>query len=340
MLIKRKNSENWYVKFSIGGKTIYKSTGTADKTKAEEIALRVHSEAFDQIKLGAKPRYVWQDAVVRWITESEKKSIETDKHHLRWLAPHLDNVALCDIDTDRIERIIKAKQATGVTNTRVNRTTELIRAILNKAHKEWRWVDSTPFIRRFKEPAGSPRWITKDEARRLLEELPEHTRAMMIFTLATGLRQANVTGLEWRNVDLASRLCWVEPDNSKNGKLLRVELNDDALAILKEQRFKHQARVFVYKGGPITNVSTKAWYAALNRAGIDNFRWHDLRHTWASWHVQAGTPLEVLKDLGHWSSYEMVLRYAHLAPQHLAHHTKNVAGFLKQDNKIVAVAKT
>jgi len=162
----------------------------------------------------------------------------------------------------------------------------------------------------------------------------------MIFTLATGLRQANVTGLEWSRVNLVDRICWVEPDESKNSKLLRVELNDDAIAVLKEQLFKHQARVFVYQGQPIFNVSTKAWYAALKRAGIENFRWHDLRHTWASWHVQAGTPLGVLKDLGHWSSYEMVLRYAHLAPQHLAEHTKNVAGFLKVETKIVAVAKT
>ena len=72
------------------------------------------------------------------------------------------------------------------------------------------------------------------------------------------------------------------------------------------------------KGAPITQVSTKAWYAALERAGIVDFRWHDLRHVWATWHVQNGTPLFALQELGGWESPEMVRRYAHLAADHLA----------------------
>lgn len=339
-IFKRKGSDNWYYKFSIKGQTVFRSTGTEDKEKAQQIADKAKASAWDQINLGIKPRYLWQDAVIRWIGESEKKSIETDKFHLRWLSPYLDGVYLDDITKDRVEKIIAAKQKTGVSNTRVNRTTEVIRAMLNKAQKEWQWLDSVPHIRRFKEPKGSPRWITQDEARRLIAELPEHLKAMTIFTLATGLRESNVTRLEWSRVNLVDRICWIEPGDSKNGKLLRVELNQDAVEILKAQRFKHKTRVFTYKGNSVDIASTRAWRNALKRAGIENFRWHDLRHTWASWHVQNGTPLGVLKDLGHWSSYEMVLRYAHLAPQHLAEHTKNVAGFLTaENNKIVAVSK-
>lgn len=70
-----------------------------------------------------------------------------------------------------------------------------------------------------------------------------------------------------------------------------------------------------------------AFGKVLNRAGIKDFRWHDLRHTWASWHVQAGTPLNVLQELGGWSDYKMVLRYAHLAPEHLAYHAANIGTF-------------
>ena len=76
--------------------------------------------------------------------------------------------------------------------------------------------------------------------------------------------------------------------------------------------------MFSYRGKPIIQVSTKAWYAALKRAGIADFRWHDLRHTWASWHVQNGTPLFALQELGGWASTDMVRRYAHLAADHLA----------------------
>ena len=68
----------------------------------------------------------------------------------------------------------------------------------------------------------------------------------------------------------------------------------------------------------LAQVSTKAWYAALERAGISDFRWHDLRHTWASWHVQNGTPLHALQELGDWESPEMVRRYADFSAEHLA----------------------
>jgi integrase len=70
-------------------------------------------------------------------------------------------------------------------------------------------------------------------------------------------------------------------------------------------------------------TNTKSWRAALVRAGIENFRWHDLRHTWASWHIQNGTPLNVLKELGGWADLSMVLRYAHLTSEHLSMYVNN-----------------
>jgi integrase len=76
--------------------------------------------------------------------------------------------------------------------------------------------------------------------------------------------------------------------------------------------------VFTYAGKPLARVSTHAWEKALKRAGIENFRWHDLRHTWASWHRRAGTPTHELQRLGGWRTARMVERYAHLAPDDLA----------------------
>jgi integrase len=73
-------------------------------------------------------------------------------------------------------------------------------------------------------------------------------------------------------------------------------------------------------------IASTAWDKAKRRAGIEDFRFHDLRHTWASWHVQSGTSLPELMELGGWSSYEMVLRYAHLAPERLSF----VAGLIER----------
>jgi integrase len=152
----------------------------------------------------------------------------------------------------------------------------------------------------------------------------------------TGLRESNVLELEWSQIDLQRRVAWIHPDQAKAGKAIGVPLNDDAIAVIKLQIGKHSARIFTYKGVPIKKAGTAAWRKALVRAGIINFRWHDLRHTWARWHVQNGTPLHILKELGGWSSFDMVQRYAHLAPEHLAEYANNSSASCKivaEENK-------
>lgn len=195
---------------------------------------------------------------------------------------------------------------------------EIVRAVLRKRVNEWEWLDRAPAVRMLKEPTRRIRFLSRDEAQRLLAALPEHLADMAAFSLATGLRRANVTGLQWSQVDLVRRVAWVHPDQAKARKAIAVPLNAEAVAIIRKQLGKRPTHVFSFRGQPIVQVSTKAWYAALEKAGIEDFRWHDLRHTWASWHVQQGTPLFALQELGGWESPEMVRRYAHLAAEHLA----------------------
>ncbi|EFP4222977.1 site-specific integrase, partial [Shigella flexneri] len=124
---------------------------------------------------------------------------------------------------------------------------------------------------------------------------------------------------------------------SKSNRAIGVALNDTACRVLKKQIGNHHRWVFVYKESCTKPDGTKAptvrkmrydantaWKAALRRAGIDDFRFHDLRHTWASWLVQAGVPLSVLQEMGGWESIEMVRRYAHLAPNHLTEHARQI----------------
>jgi len=145
----------------------------------------------------------------------------------------------------------------------------------------------------FKERKRRVRWVTRVEAERLLSSLPTHQADMARFALSTGLRQANVTGLEWAQLDMQRRVAWIHPDQAKARKAIPVPLNDEAVDVIRRQLGKHNARVFTFKGEPVRAVNTKAWKRALHLAGIEDFRWHDLRHTWASWHVQAGTPLRL-----------------------------------------------
>jgi integrase len=224
----------------------------------------------------------------------------------------IDEITLDIIDVIKREKLKVAAKPT------VNRYLALVRAILRRARDEWEWLDRTPKVRLFKEPAGRERSITSEQVRALLSELPLHQRDVVVFALATGLRQSNVVGLSWAQVNLDSGHAWIGAQQSKNRNAIAVPLNATAQDVLRRQLGKHMERVFTYAGRPIAWANTKAWRNALTRAGIENFRWHDLRHTWASWHRQSGTPTHELQRLGGWKSSVMVERYAHLAGDHLA----------------------
>jgi integrase len=274
---------------------------------------------WDQERLGIKPARSWREAVVRWLEEtSEKATHKEDKKKLVWLHVHLGDLTLDEITLDVIDRI-RSVRLKDVSKTTVNRYLELIRAILRRARDEWEWVDKVPKVRLFKVANSRERSLTPEQAKQLLKELPEHLRELVLFSLATGLRQSNVLRLDWGQVNFELRHAWIQGAQSKNRRPISVPLNEVALEVLKRQIGKHAQRVFSYQGKPINSANTKAWRAALIRAGIENFRWHDLRHTWATWQRQAGTPTHELQRLGGWRTGAMVERYAHLAPDHLAH---------------------
>ncbi|WP_241674506.1 tyrosine-type recombinase/integrase [Candidatus Methylobacter oryzae] len=230
---------------------------------------------------------------------------------------------LDDINKTILEQIKTGKKATGVSNATVNRVMSIIRAILNRAKNEWEWIDNVPNVRMLPEPNSRVRWLTAEEAQKLLAELPSHLEAMARFALATGLREANVTGLMWSQIDRGRECAWIHPEQAKAGKAIAVSLNREALEVLDKQRGQHSQYVFSYKGEPVKKAGGKAWRNALSRAGIADFTWHDLRHTWASWHVMNGTPLNVLKELGAWADYDTVLKYAHLSSDRLKRHAGN-----------------
>lgn len=241
---------------------------------------------------------------------------------MEWLRTYLRGVLLRDFTSDRIQQILEVKRKETSAST-ANHYLGLIRSILRRAHR-WGWLESVPSFEPYPVKNQRLRWLTQDDAQRLLAELPEHLAEMAEFSLLTGLRQSNVTGLEWSQVDLQRKCAWIHPDQAKARKPIAVSLSDQSVAVLRRQLGKHPTRVFTYNGQPVTQTSTKAWRKALKRAGIKDFTWHGLRHTWASWHVQAGTPLLALQQMGGWASMDMVQRYAHLGAEHMAQYAGNV----------------
>ncbi|HFD78883.1 MAG TPA: site-specific integrase [Gammaproteobacteria bacterium] len=268
-------------------------------------------------KLGDRPRHSWKEAAVRWCKEKRHKhDIDKDIQKLRWLDPYLGEQMLDEIDIDLIDEIVEAKLDEGVADPTVNRYLSLIRAILRRAARRWRWLDHVPMIELLPEKERV-RWLTREEAERLCQALPVHYALPARFALATGLRQSNVLQLCWNQVDLERQCAWIHAGQSKTKAAIAVALNADAMAVLEACRGQHADRVFTRDGQPFNNVWHRTWAKALAEAGIEDFRWHDMRHTWASWHVMAGTPLHELMELGGWKTYRMVLRYAHLSADHL-----------------------
>jgi len=152
---------------------------------------------------------------------------------------------------------------------------------------------------------------------RLISELPLHLADMAQFSVATGLRQANVTRLQRKQISLERRHLWVGSDRHKYGSAHSVPLNQAVMDVLERRQGDHLTYVFTYEGNSRVQVNTKAWRNALQRAGIKDCRWHDLRHTFAAGHWEAGTPTHELQRLGGWKTQSMVERYAYVAPEGL-----------------------
>ena len=320
-----KRGDVWWVRFTTpDGSRVRKSAGTTNKRAAQEFHDRLKQQAWRTGALEERPRYTWEMAVVQWLKEkSHKASLEKDKEIFRWVDRYLGGKRLDQIDRVLLFEILEAKAAEASPST-ANRHMSLVRAVLRRACEVWEWIDRVPKAPMLSVDSRRTRWISRQEAAKLLAELPDHLAAMMRFTLATGLRQRNVSRLAWADVDMERACAWVHPDQSKTGNAIAVPLNANAMAVLQSQQGFHPEYVFTYQGRPVTQVNTKAWRKAVARAGLTDFRWHDLRHTWASWHAQAGTPFNVLQEMGGWKSSEMVRRYAHLSSAHLLDYAARV----------------
>lgn len=319
-LYRRKDSPYWWIKIVLpNGKRIQESTRLVELCDAQEYLTNLKADAYKANRYGISAHHRWQEAVVRYLTENaDKRSLDKDKIYLKQLDPYLCDKTLEEINMELLWPFIHArKENDGVANATVNRNLEIVRRILHLARDEWCWIQRFPRIRMLKEPRKRIRFITREEADRLLEELPEHLRPVMQFALATGCRRNEILQMEWRRVDFNRRVAWLDHGTTKSKEGRGLPLNRDAILALRSVHGQDRRWCFTYKGNTMKQIGS-AWKRALVKAEIENFRFHDLRHTWASWHVMSGTSLQELMELGGWKSYEMVLRYAHLAPEQLA----------------------
>lgn len=173
-------------------------------------------------------------------------------------------------------------------------------------------------LKMLKEPSGRVRYLTEDEEARLMGALPtDEDRQRVTMLLQTGLRKGEFLGLRWKDVDFKAGVLGVP--RSKNGEARYVPMTSTVRTLIAKRPRSLNASALVFPNGEgkrDLRWAEKAFPRALSASKIDDFRLHDLRHTFASRLAMAGVDLLTIKDLGGWKSLPMVQRYAHLSPSH------------------------
>ncbi len=311
---KRKGSPQWWVTWNDrNGKRLRRSSGTKDRKLAETLAAKWVQEDFLNEHFGKKPELPFADALLHYAKAQKRDHprhfMTKTRYRLRYLGARFDGWNVSDFSYGAVQAFIN-ERLDIVSRGSVLRDTALLKAILNTARRE-DMTDFIPNFPRIKAPKARNRWLTPEEEARLVAAAAPHLRPLIQFAVDTGGRKSELLGLDWQNVNLDQKRITFR--DTKNGEDRSVRLCQRAEAILRKLDPKASGPVFTYKGKPIQSVKT-SFARARERAEIEDLRFHDLRHTFASRLVQAGVPLyEVMTLTGH-KSLEMAQRYAHLAP--------------------------
>lgn len=340
---RRSDSQYWQIKFKIAGRTVRRSSGVTDRAAAEELEEELRRALWRQIKLGEK-HFSWEQAVERCTAEdSTQASWERTERSIERLNRFLTGAPLAEITRENILKIRTAltrhtylnaeKKPVPLSMATINRDLAVLRSILKRCAGDtkdgvnWGMLDACPKVPLFRLDKVDPLWVSREQAHVLLGKFPPHTRGLMIMALATGMRRSNVTGMEWNRVDLKRGTYYVPASDVKGRKKgLPVQLNSDAIAILEQWKGKHERYVFCFRRrAPIKQVATRMWRRVVKECGLVGVTFHSMRHSWASWQVQGGTPLRALQEMGGWATLEMPVRYSHLEPGYLARYAETSA---------------
>ncbi len=290
-----------------------------------------------------------------WVT-AERKTGKAAIRQIRFNFGNLMDIPLTGINIWLIDKWRSAEKKRGKKVSSINRDLSSLQSALSMAVK-WEVISEHPLKGLTLEKLDSQaivRHLSKDEDARLRKallqretrirterasankwrrergypELPEITnmeftdylRPMVILALNTGLRRGEIFKLTWGKVNFSTKILTVVGPKAKSGKTRHIPMNDEVINVLKawKKQTPETGLVFPGKNGkPMDNVN-RSWKGVLDIAKIEKFRFHDLRHTFASNLVMAGVDLNTVRELMGHASIEMTLRYAHLAPEHKA----------------------
>jgi integrase len=275
-------------------------------------------------------RHTLAEAIDRYLLailpHKSVSSIDNQTRQLQWWKARLGHCILADLTPTLIaEHRDKLARGDGIhrRNSTVRRYLAALSHVLTIAVKEWRWLDDSPMrqVSKPKEPRGRVRFLSDQERHQLLAACQAshnpYLHTIVVLALATGVRRGELQGMHWPDIDLKrGTLTFHE---TKNGERRAVPLTGQAFTLMQQHakvRRIDTVLVFPNASGKRPVGIREAWEYAIKRAGIKDFRFHDLRHTFASYMAMNGASLlEIAEVLGH-KTLAMVKRYAHLCEAH------------------------
>lgn len=314
-----KKGNNWFIDYYVEGKRKRECIGPSKELARAVLTKRkvqVRENRFLDVKREKKVRFGEMATLyLESYSKPNKRSWQRDELSIKHLnaflgSKHLHEITVLDIENYKVERSGKVAPAT------VNRELACLKHIYTKAI-EWGKTDASPAsrVKKFREENQRVRYLEEEEIERLYGACPVHLKPIAAVALNTGMRRGEILTLKWADVNLRTKVITVL--NSKNGEKREVPINEDLARILfRVPKNSKSPYVFCKDDGTPYGSVKVSFNSALGRAKIKNFRFHDLRHTFASRLVMRGVDLKTVQELLGHKDMTMTLRYSHLSPDH------------------------
>ncbi len=319
----------WWMSFSYGGKQVRRSTEATDRKLAEKIYHKVMSQiaegkwfvperGVDKTVKELLERYLRDHSAPNKAPSSHRSDKSVSLH----LNRALGDLTLKEVRPSLLAEYKAKRRVEGAAAKTINIELGILSHAFQLAVREWEWVAENPVLRVSKEKVRNQieRWLTVEEERQLLAASPVWLQEIITFAVNTGLRQGEILNLQWSKVDLFRRTITLL--EQKNGAKDTLPVNGKALEVLKARaKVRSLKSDYVFYNGACNRLDARdllrVFYPVMRKAEVKNFRFHDLRHTFATRLVQAGVDIYTVQKLGRWKTISMVMRYAHHHPESL-----------------------
>lgn len=316
-----KKGKNWYIDYYIKRRRKRKMVGPSKKL-AEQVLNDVHTKIVREEYLGVyeEKKVYFDEHAQQYMAYCKANKASTtrrrDQFSIKKLTSAFKRRYLFEITPHMIEKY-KAARLQKVAPATINRELACLKHMYTKAF-EWGYVKTNPakVVKLLKEPPGRLRYLKPDEVETLLKTCAGHIRPIVVTALNTGMRKSEILRLRWPEVDLKNRKIMVV--NAKNNEVRVIPINQTLYQELSVLPRKPEGE-YVFsnqQGRPIGDIK-KGFSSALKRAGIADFHFHDLRHTFGSQMVMQGVDIRTVQQLMGHKEIKMTMRYSHLSPEHV-----------------------